>query len=194
MNRILRILGVIGIFGIVGFSVPVQALEVSHTAMNGSDSVPAEYFRKWYHRSDLIYYLEALNDHVIVENTTVGQWWQPDRLNIAVAGLPCTMSTYMIDGVRVDDRFNPGNTFFVPNMQQYDLLIDNHRGQLQFTTDTAARDYVQVQYNTGQLGAQFSAKLELLPCERGHRLLLQHRRIWHRRTYLNCTWRSSCQQ
>ena len=152
MNRILRILGVIGIFGIVGFPLPVQALEVSHTAMNGSDSVPAEYFRKWYHRSDLIYYLEALNDHVIVENTTVGQWWQPDRLNIAVAGLPCTMSTYMIDGVRVDDRFNPGNTFFVPNMQQYDLLIDNHRGQLQFTTDTAARDYVQVQYNTGQLG------------------------------------------
>ena len=54
------------------------ALEVSHTAMDGSDSVPAEYFRKWYHRSDLIYYLEALNDHVIVENTVTGQWWHPD--------------------------------------------------------------------------------------------------------------------
>ena len=128
------------------------ALEVSHTAMDGSDSVPAEYFRKWYHRSDLIYYLEALNDHVIVENTAIGQWWHPDRLNLAVAGLPCTTTGYMIDGMRVDDRFDPGNTFFVPNMQQYDLLINTHNGQLQFTADTAARDYVQVQYNVGQVG------------------------------------------
>ena len=128
------------------------ALEVSHTDMSGSDSVPAEYFRKWYHRSDLIYYLEALNDHVIVENHATGQWWQPDRLNIAISGLPCMMSTYTIDGMRVDDRFAPGNTFFVTNMQQYDLLIDTHRGQLAFRQDTTARDYVMVQYNTGQVG------------------------------------------
>ena len=80
----------------------LPALEVSHTAMDGSDSVPAEYFRKWYHRSDLIYYLEALNDHTIVETPATGQWWQPDRLNIAIAGLPCTMSSYTIDGLRVD--------------------------------------------------------------------------------------------
>lgn len=131
---------------------PIRALEVSHTAMDGSDSVPAEFFRTWYHRSDLVYYLEALNDHVIVENTTTGQWWQPDRLNIAVAGMPCTATTYTIDGMRVDDRFAPGNTFFIPNMQQHDLLIDTHHGQLQFSRDTTARDYVQVQYNTGQIG------------------------------------------
>ena len=130
----------------------LPALEVSHTAMDGSDSVPAEYFRKWYHRSDLIYYLEALNDHTIVETPATGQWWQPDRLNIAIAGLPCTMSSYTIDGLRVDDRFAPGHSVFVPNMQQYNLLIDNHSGQLQFTRDTTARDYVQVQYNFGQVG------------------------------------------
>jgi hypothetical protein len=121
--------------------------------MSGSDSVPAEYFRKWYHRSDLIYYLEALNDHVIVENHATGQWSQPDRLNIAVSGLPCTMTSYEIDGMRVDDRFAPGNTFFIPNMQQYDLYLDTHHGQMQFTRDTTARDYVMVQYNTGQVGS-----------------------------------------
>ena len=76
--------------------------------MSGNDSVPAEYFRDWYHRSDLLYYLEALNDHVIVENHTTGQWWLPDRLNIAVSCLPCMMSSYTIDGMRVDDRFAPG--------------------------------------------------------------------------------------
>ena len=133
--------------------IPVRALEVSHTDMSGSDSVPAEFFRKWYHRTDLIYYLEAWNDHVIVENHATGQWWQPDRLNIAISGLPCMMSTYTIDDLRVDDRFAPGNTVFVPNMQQYNLLIDNHRGQLQFAQDTMARDYVMVQYNTGQIGS-----------------------------------------
>ena len=148
MNRILQIC----LLSIVLCPLSLKALEVSHTAMNGSDSVPAEYFRKWYHRTDLIYYLEALNDHVIVENTTVGQWWHPDRLNIAVAGLPCIQTTYEIDGMRVDDRFDPGNTFFVPNMQQYDLLINTHTGQLQFTYDTLARDYAQVQYNVGQVG------------------------------------------
>lgn len=143
---------VICLLSIVFFPISIKALEVSHTAMDGSDSVPAEYFRKWYHRSDLVYYLEALNDHVIVENTATGQWWQPDRLNIAIAGLPCTATTYMMDGMRTDDRFAPGNTFFVPNMQQYDLLIDTHHGQLQFSRDTTARDYVQAQYNVGQVG------------------------------------------
>ena len=131
---------------------PASALEVSHTDMSGSDSVPAEYFRKWYHRTDLVYYLEALNDHVIVENHATGQWAQPDRLNIAIAGLPCTMTGYTINGMRTDDRFAPGNTVFTPNMQQYDLLINTHTGQMQFTSDTAARDYVQVQYNVGQVG------------------------------------------
>ena len=120
--------------------------------MDGSDSIPAEYFRKWYHRTDLIYYLEALNDHVIVENHTPGQWWLPDRLSLAVAGLPCTQTNYTIDGMRTDDRFAPGNTVFVPNMQQYNLLINTHTGQLQFSSDTAARDYVRVQYNVGQVG------------------------------------------
>lgn len=128
------------------------ALEVSHTAMDGSDSVPAEYFRKWYHRSDLIYYLEAHNDHTIVETHAVGQWWHPDRLNIAVSGLPCTMTTYTIDGMRVDDRFNPGNTVFVPNMQRYDLLMDTHRARLSFARDSATGDYVQASYNFGQVG------------------------------------------
>ena len=137
---------------LIAFYPSVRAGEVSHTAADGSDSVPAAYFRTWYHRTDLIYYLEALNDHVIVENHATGQWWHPDRLNMAVAGLPCTQTTYTIDGMRVDDRFAPGNTFFVPNMQQYDLLINTHTGQLQFTSDTAARDYVRAQYNVGQVG------------------------------------------
>ena len=158
---------------------PIRALEVSRTAMDGSDSVPAEFFRTWYHRSDLVYYLEALNDHVIVENTTTGQWWQPDRLNIAVAGMPCTATTYTIDGMRVDDRFAPGNTFFVPNMQQHDLLIDTHHGQLQFSRDTTARDYVQVQYNTGQMGDGAPAAGTAAVVNITHRTAMQRNTWWN---------------
>lgn len=148
MNR----LPIICLLSFVLCPLSIKALEVSRTDMSGNDSVPASYFRQWYHRSDLMYYLEALNDHVIVENHTTGQWWLPDRLNIAISGLPCMMNRYMIDGMRVDDRFAPGNTVFVPNMRQYDLLIDTHQAQLQFTHDTTAPDYIQVQYNTGQVG------------------------------------------
>lgn len=132
--------------------MPLQALETSHTAMDGNDSVPAEFFRTWYHRSDLIYYLEALNDHTVVEMEAVGQWWIPDRLSVAIAGLPCTMNTYTINGMRVDDRFAPGNTVFVQNMQQYNLLLNTHIGRMEFTLDSLAEDYATVSYNFGQVG------------------------------------------
>ena len=145
MRRLLLILGVMA-------GVAVSAAEVSHTAPTGVDSIPAEFFRIWYHRSDLVYYLEALNDHTIVETHTTGQWWLPDRLTFAVNGLPCTNNRYYIDGFRVDDRFQPGSTVFVPNIQQYDLAMDIHSGQLYFSRDTMARDYVRVSYNFGQVG------------------------------------------
>ena len=110
-------------------SVAAYASDRSHTSPAGTDSVSAEFFRKWYHRSDLVYYLEALNDHTIVETHTTGQWWLPDRLTFAINGLPCTNNRYYIDGFRVDDRFQPGSTVYVPNMQQYDLTMDIHSGQ-----------------------------------------------------------------
>ena len=128
------------------------SLGISHTAMRGTDSVPAEFFRHWYHRSDLVYYLEALNDHTIVETHTTGQWWLPDRLTFAVNGLPYTTNRYYIDGFRVDDRFQPGSTLYVPDMQQYDLAMDIHSGQLFFSRDTMSRDYVRASYNFGQVG------------------------------------------
>ncbi len=129
-----------------------QAAEVSHTDMTGTDSVPAEYFRTWYHRSDLMYYLEALNDHTIIETPVAGQWWQADRLTMAIDGMSCFTNRYYIDGMRVDDRFQPGSTVFVPNMQRYDLAINIHNATLRFSRDTAAGDYVQASYNFGQVG------------------------------------------
>ena len=129
-----------------------EGMRVPRTVMSGTDSVPAEWFREWYHRGDLIFYLEAQNDHAIVETHTTGQWWLPERLTFAVDGLPCTANRYYIDGMRVDDRFQPGSTVYVPNMQRYDMGIDIHTGSLSFSHDTLSGDYVTASYNFGQVG------------------------------------------
>ena len=140
------------IYFLLVLAISASAVNVTYTDMKGIDSVPSQFFREWYHRSDLVYYLEALNDHTIVENLTTGQWWLPDRLSIAVDGLPCTNNRYYIDGFRVDDRFQTGNTHYAPNMERYNLAINIHTGQFYFATDTTARDYVQASYNFGQVG------------------------------------------
>ncbi|MCQ2348514.1 MAG: hypothetical protein MJZ65_04920 [Paludibacteraceae bacterium] len=130
----------------------VCAQEIPHTSTEGQDTVAAAFFRNRYHRSDLVYYLEALNDHTIAETTTYGQWWIPDRLSIAVEGLPCTANRFYIDGMRVDDRFQPGSTVYVPNMQRYNLVLNTLTSQWSFSQDQTATDYVQATYNFGQLG------------------------------------------
>ena len=125
------------------------------------DSLSASFFQQWYHRSDLIYYMEAYNDHTVVETTTYGQWWIPDRLTVGIEGLPFTANRYYIDDMRVNDLFQPGSTRYVPNMQHYDLRMNTTTGQLFFTpyahNDTVAyprigANYVQAAYNFGQLG------------------------------------------
>jgi len=117
------------------------------------DSVSAAFFRDWYHRSDLVYYLEAYNDHTIAETTTYGQWWIPERLTIGIEGLPFTANRYYIDGMRTDDLFQSGSTLYVPNMQHYNIRMNTATGQVYFTgSEDETRNYVQATYNFGQLG------------------------------------------
>ena len=117
------------------------------------DSVTAGFFREWYHRSDLVYYLEAYNDHTIAEMSTYGQWWLPDRLMIGIEGLPFTINRYYVDGMRTDDLFQPGSTRYVPNMQHYDWRLNTVTGQMYFTSRRdSCSDYVLAMYNSGQLG------------------------------------------
>lgn len=116
------------------------------------DSISAAFFRDWYHETDLIRYLEGLNDHTIVETHTTGGWWRGERLTLAIEGLNHTQNRYYIDGFRVDDRFQPGSTQYVPNMQHYHLRMNTHTSQLFFTRDTTCANYVEAAYNFGQVG------------------------------------------
>lgn len=137
---------------LLALATPILLAQNVHTNMSGESEVSAKFFREWYHRSDLIYYLEAYSDHTIAETTTYGQWWIPERLAIAIEGLPSTSNRYYIDGMRTDDRFQAGSSVYVPNMQQYNLQINTHTSQLYFSLDSTCRDYVQATYNFGQLG------------------------------------------
>ena len=118
------------------------------------DSVDASFFRDWYHRSDLIYYLEAYNDHTIVQTTSYGQWWLPERLTIGIEGLPFTANRYYIDGMRTDNLFESGSSLYMPNMQHYDLRMNTTTGQIFFSSAASnpTANYVQATYNFGQLG------------------------------------------
>lgn len=120
--------------------------------MVGVDSVSADWFRTWYHSSDMIHYLEAMSDHTIVETHTTGQWSDGERMAIAIEGTDYSHTRYYIDGFRVDDRFQPGSSLYRPDMQRYDMTIGTHDGTLRFRRDTAARDYVRASYNFGQVG------------------------------------------
>jgi len=122
------------------------------TSMQGQDTVKAQFFREWYHRSDLVYYIEALNDHTIQELPSTGQWWISEPLSIAVEGIPCTANRYYVDGFRVDDRFQAGSMQYIMNMQHYDLRLNTHTAQWYLERDTTATDYVEVSYNFGQVG------------------------------------------
>lgn len=120
--------------------------------MVGTDSVSADWFRTWYHRSDLVHYLEAMSDHTIAETHTTGQWTESERMAIAIEGTDYSHTHYYIDGFRVDDRFQPGSTLYRPDMQSYHMSISTHDGTLHFQRDTTARDYVRATYNFGQVG------------------------------------------
>lgn len=140
-----------GLVILFALSACISAVSGPHTTVAGEDSVSAQFFRDWYHRSDLVYYLEALDDHSIVETTTYGQWWRGERLTLSVEGLPHYLNRYYIDGMRVDDVFQPGNTQYVPNMEQYDMLLQTHQTRFFFTQDTTAQDYVSLTGNVGHL-------------------------------------------
>ena len=122
--------------------------DIIHISMFGEDSIKSDFFKKWYHQGDLVYYLEALNDHTIVENHTTGQWWLPDRLVIGVEGNSFFWNRYYIDGFRVDDRFQPGSTQYVPNMEQTNLWLNTHTSQFLFET-FPIKDNYRFTYNWG---------------------------------------------
>ncbi|MCF0196465.1 MAG: hypothetical protein HUK03_04405, partial [Bacteroidaceae bacterium] len=124
----------------------------SHLQAQTIDTLTAEYARTRYHYGNLTQYLEQQNDYTIYQGVYQGQWTDGDPLIFSVNGNSYSWNKYYIDGMRVDDRFNPGSTLYRPNLETNNMLLDYRTSRLYFDNDTTTRDYVQVTGNVGSLG------------------------------------------
>lgn len=123
-----------------------------HVSAQTQDSVPASFIRDFYHNGDFVHYIEALNDHIVYQGNHSGQWSNPDRLLLSINGNPFYMNRYYYDGIRLDDRFNPGSTLYVPNLEHYDMVINTTSSAILLSHDNQDANYAMAQGNFGGLG------------------------------------------
>ena len=98
------------------FSYFLFIISVSGQAQN--DSVRADFFRDFYHQGHLVHWLDAMSDRTVYQGLHVGQWDESGQLMFSVDGNSYRWNRFYIDGVRVDNRFTPGSTSYVPNMEK----------------------------------------------------------------------------
>ena len=130
----------------------VFAAVVTACAQVEEDSVSASFFRDFYHQGHLAHWLDALSDHTVYQGLHVGQWDESGQLMFSVDGNSFKWNRYYINGFRIDNRFTPGSTSFVPNMENHNLRIDPHGSILNFEFDTLSCDYAAASFNRGNLG------------------------------------------
>ena len=122
------------------------------TAQVEEDSVSAAFFRDFYHQGHLAHWLDALCDHTVYQGLHLGQWDESGQLIFTIDGNSYRWNRFYIDGFRIDNRFTPGSSVYVPNMEQYNLRINNRGSILNFELDTLWTEYAAVSYNRGNLG------------------------------------------
>ena len=122
------------------------------TAQVEENSVSAAFFRDFYHQGHLAHWLDALCDHTVYQGLHLGQWDESGQLIFTVDGNSYRWNRFYIDGFRIDNRFTPGSSVYVPNMENYNLRINNRGSILNFELDTLTGDYGAVSYNRGNLG------------------------------------------
>ena len=125
---------------------------LTSTAQVEEDSVSAAFFRDFYHQGHLAHWLDALCDHTVYQGLHLGQWDESGQLIFTIDGNSYRWNRFYIDGFRIDNRFTPGSSVYVPNMEQYNLRINNRGSILNFELDTLWTEYAAVSYNRGNLG------------------------------------------
>lgn len=134
------------------FVLTVIATALTASAQIDEDSVSAAFFRDFYHQGHLAHWLDALSDHTVYQGLHLGQWDESGQLMFTVDGNSFRWNRFYIDGFRIDSRFTAGSSVYVPNMEHYNLRIDNRGSILNFSLDTILSEYAAVSYNRGNLG------------------------------------------
>ena len=130
----------------------ILCLFVVSVAGAQEDTVCAEFVRERFHQGDLTTWLDAMNDHVVIEGLHTGLWDERSQLMFSVDGNSYRWNRFYLDGFRIDNRFQPGSTLYVPNLEHYDMRLDTHGSVLHFDSDTTAHDYASFSWNRGNLG------------------------------------------
>ena len=133
-------------------SILLATATLTASAQIEEDSVSAAFFRDFYHQGHLAHWLDALSDHTVYQGLHLGQWDESGQLIFTIDGNSYRWNRFYIDGFRIDSRFTAGSSVYVPNMEHYNLRINNRGSILNFELDTMARDYATVSWNRGNLG------------------------------------------
>ena len=128
------------------------AATLTASAQIDEDSVSAAFFRDFYHQGHLAHWLDALSDHTVYQGLHLGQWDESGQLMFTIDGNSFRWNRFYIDGFRIDNRFTAGSSSYVPNMENYNLRINNRGSILNFELDTTACGYASVSWNHGNLG------------------------------------------
>ena len=130
----------------------VQLLHAEAFPTFGVDSVNSEFFREWYQNGDLRHYLDNYSDYVTYETETTGEWGLPEQMVFSIEGNSYRWNRLYLNGFRIDGRFQSGSTYYQLNMQEQNLYLNQHRGTIDFVTDSVRANKVWLSNNMGGLG------------------------------------------
>ncbi len=116
------------------------------------DTVGAQFVRDRFHQGHLTTWLDAMDDHTVMQGLHTGHWDELGQLMFSVDGNSYRWNKYYRDGFRVDNRFQAGSTLYVPSLEDYNMRMNTHGSILCFELDSAAPDYASISWNRGNLG------------------------------------------
>lgn len=130
---------------------PLSTLHAEAFPTFGVDSVSSEFFREWYQSGDLRHYLDNYSDYVTYEAETTGEWGLPEQMVFSINGNSYRWNRLYLNGFRIDSRFQSGSTWYQLNMQEQSLFLNQHRGTIDFVTDSLRANKVWLSNNMGGL-------------------------------------------
>jgi hypothetical protein len=118
----------------------------------GNEPKSSAFFREVYLHNDLAHYLDNLSEYVTYLSETTGSFNLPDKLLFSVSGNSYRSNKYYLDGFRIDNRFSPGSTPYVPDLYSHSIDLDYKHSVLNFSTDSILPNSLALRFNIGGLG------------------------------------------
>lgn len=133
-------------------AVALSTAALGAVAQLPEDTTRAAFVREYFHQGSLTTWLDAMNDHTVMEGLHTGLWNERGQFMVSVDGHSYRWNRFYVDGFRTDNRFQPGSTLYVPSLENYDMRLNTRASAFHFDLDSAAGDYASLAWNRGNLG------------------------------------------